>query len=350
MKHVSGDFYLSATDLSNQLACQHLTQLNRRVALGEIEKPTWYDPSIQILIQRGQEHEAGYVEFLQSKGLVIINLRGQSQDATIRAMREGADVIVQARLDKGIWLGYADILLKVPGKSNFGNWSYEVQDTKLAQTTRAATILQLCLYSELLSNIQGSLPEKMYVVKPGIDFPAESHRFADFQAYYRMTKQKFEEVISRGQVETYPDTVEHCNICSWWQVCDRKRHADDALSLVAGIRSLHIVELQKQNIGTLEQFATTDSLLKPDRGSMEILQRKQSQAKIQLKGRIEEKLLYDVLTEESGRGLNRLPEPDRSDVYFDIEGDAFYENGGLEYLLGYAYFEGESLVYKNLQV
>ena len=284
MKHVSGDFYLSATDLSNQLACQHLTQLNRRVALGKIGKPSWYDPSIEILIQRGQEHEAAYVEYLKSKGLVVINLRGQSQEATIRAMQQGADVIVQARLDHGMWLGYADILLKVPGKSSFGDWSYEVQDTKLAQNTRAATILQLCLYTELVSYLQGSTPEKMYVVKPGENFPAESYRFADFQAYYRMAKQNFEQVISQTEVVTYPDTVEHCNICAWWQVCDRKRHDDDALSLVAGIRSLHIVELQNQNINTLEQFATTESLSKPTRGNMEPLQRKQSQAKIQFKG------------------------------------------------------------------
>ena len=338
---------MSATDLSNQLACQHLTQLNRRVALREIGKPTWYDPSIEILIKRGQEHEAAYVRYLQSKGLVTSNLRGQSQGATIEAMKKGVDVIVQARLDKGVWLGYADILLRVPGASIFGDWSYEVQDTKLAQETRAATILQLCLYSELLADVQGSIPEKMYVVKPGENFPVESYRFADFQAYYRMAKHNFEKVILQGKVETYPDSVEHCNICAWWQVCDRKRHEDDALSLVAGIRSLHIVELQKQNISTLEQFAKTDTLLKPDRGNMETLQRKQSQARIQLRGRIEERLLYDVLVEEPGRGMNRLPEPDPGDVYFDIEGDAFYENGGLEYLLGYAYSDGGSLVYKK---
>jgi uncharacterized protein len=262
-------------------------------------------------------------------------------------MKDGADVIVQARLDKGVWLGYSDILLKVPGTSAFGEWSYEVQDTKLAQDTRAATILQLCLYSELLADVQGSIPEKMYVVKPGENFPVESYRFADFQAYYRMAKQNFEQVILRGNVETYPDSVEHCNICAWWQVCDRKRHEDDALSLVAGMRSLHIVELQKQNIATLEQFAKTETLLRPDRGNIETLQRKQSQARIQLRGRIEERLLYDVLMEEPGRGINRLPEPDAGDVYFDIEGDAFYENGGLEYLLGYAYSDGGSLVYQK---
>src|SRR6187455_1524526 len=99
MKHTADTFQLSATDLSNHLGCNHLTQLNRRVALREIEKPKWYDPSLEILIQRGHEHEKNYVEFLRAKGLKVVNLQGQPQEATIDAMANGVDVIVQARLD-----------------------------------------------------------------------------------------------------------------------------------------------------------------------------------------------------------------------------------------------------------
>ena len=106
MKYTSGIFQLSATDLSNYLGCNHLIYLNRLVALGEIKKPTWYDPSLEILIQRGQQHEAAYVQFLQEKGLKVANLRGQSREATIDAMKGGVDVLVQARLDNGIWIFY----------------------------------------------------------------------------------------------------------------------------------------------------------------------------------------------------------------------------------------------------
>src|SRR5262249_61653120 len=69
--------------------------------------------------------------------------------------------------------------------SNFGPWSYEALDTKLAQETKAGAVLQLCLYSDLLREIQGVLPERMYVVprKPG--FPLEPYRVDDYLAYYR---------------------------------------------------------------------------------------------------------------------------------------------------------------------
>lgn len=348
MKFDIEKFQLSATDLSNHLSCQHLTQLERKVALKEIKRPNYHDPSLDVLIKRGQDHEAAYVKFLSGKGLKVIDLRGQSVEATIDAMKNGVDVVVQGQLEVGIWGGYTDILLKVDGKSKFGNWSYEVQDTKLSQNTKAATILQLCLYTDLLTELQGAQPEKMYVIKPGESFATEEYRFVEFESYYRQVKRKFGKIITADAQSTYPDPVEHCNICRWWQVCDKKRHADDHLSLVAGIRSLHIVELQRQKIETLEQFAKANKLEKPERGNKETFVRKQSQAKIQLDGRYKNKLLYEVLPLEAGRGFNRLPEPNEGDVYFDIEGDAYYEDGGLEYVLGYAYREKGTLIYQRL--
>ncbi|MDZ7650289.1 MAG: TM0106 family RecB-like putative nuclease [Cytophagales bacterium] len=313
-----------------------------------MKKPSYRDPSLDVLIQRGQEHETAYVEFLSKEGLKVVDLKNQSIEATLKAMAQGVDVIVQAKLENGPWMGYADILLKVSGESRFGNWCYEVQDTKLAQNTRAATILQLCLYTDLLSTIQGTVPEKMYVVKPGENFPTESYRFAEFQAYYRLVKKNFESIIADTEQHTYPDPVEHCNICRWWQVCDKKRHADDHLSLVAGLRSLHIGELQRQKIQTLEQFATVEKLEKPERGNRETFLRKKSQAEVQLKGRQEHRLLHIMLPVETGRGLNRLTEPNEGDIYFDIEGDNYFEDGGLEYVLGYAFREKKNLTYQRL--
>ncbi|HEY9007232.1 MAG TPA: TM0106 family RecB-like putative nuclease [Ohtaekwangia sp.] len=348
MKYISDTFYLAATDLSNHISCLHLTQLNRQVALKEIKAPQWRDPSLEVLIRRGQEHEAAYIRHLESKDHSVAYLRGKSLDATLEAMRQGKDVIAQACLEEGHWSGYADVLIKVPGESKFGNWMYEVQDTKLSQNTRAATILQLCLYTELLAKLQGGVPKNMHVVKPGENFPTESYPYAQFQAYYRMVKKDLEQTMEQENLITYPDPSEHCSICSWWQVCDKKRHEDDHLSLVAGIRSLHIVELQRQKIDTLEQFAKAEKLERPERGNKASFARKQSQAGIQLEGRYQNKLLYEPLPIEKGRGLNRLPEPNEGDIYFDLEGDIFYEDGGLEYVFGYAYQENGTLVYKAI--
>ena len=55
--------------------------------------------------------------------------------------------------------------------------------TKLARETKGGTVLQLCLYSDLLGIGQDLVPEFAYVVAPGSDYAPEPYRIADFAAY-----------------------------------------------------------------------------------------------------------------------------------------------------------------------
>jgi len=335
MKHSSNQFILAATDLSNHLSCHHLTQLNRQVAQNILSKPSWHDPMMDVLRDRGMEHEKAYVEHLMALGKQVVDLRGKSKEDVVKAMEDKADVLVQVSLQTGSWQGIADILIKVERPSRFGNWSYEVQDTKLTQNTKAGTILQLCLYSELVAEVQGVDPENLSVITPGNDFKPEQYRYADFSAYYRQVKKQFEQIMTDQDLPTYPEPKAHCQICNWWQECDKKRHADDHLSLVAGIQSQQIEGLNIQNISTLEKFAEEDKLIKPERGELESLERRQDQARIQLDGRRKNAPIYKFLELEEGRGFHRLPLPNEGDIYLDLEGDGFFPDGGLEYLFGY---------------
>ena len=327
---------LAATDLSNHLACRHLTQLDRAVSEGRRSPPSWADPALAVLQQRGFEHERAYIEHLRAQGLTI----AEPGEHTLAAMRAGAEAIVQAELRRGRWQGRADVLLRVSSASDLGDWSYEVVDTKLAQDTRAGTVLQLCLYSELVQEMQGRAPEWMHVVKPGEDFPRESFRRDDFGAYYRLVRDRLQGVIEAPPSHsTYPDPVAHCDICRWWKECDQRRHADDNLCLVAGIRPLHIGELESQGIRTLAQFAEEPRPYrqKPARGSLEAFARAHGQARIQLAGRRAGQPRYELLSPESGLGFFKLPAPDPGDVFFDIESDPFAGEEGMEYLLGIAF-------------
>src|ERR1039458_1960288 len=193
MKASSANIRLAATDLSNHLACRHLTALDLAVAVGARPAPTWHSPDAWVLQQRGIAHENAYVQYLKSQGLSIVNLRDAGDDEnavaeTVAAMHCGPDVIVQAALAEENWFGRADVLRKVDRLSKLGSWSYEVYDCKLARETKAATILQLSLYSELIAAVQGVLPESMYVVPPGEAFLAEQYRVLDYAAYYRYVK------------------------------------------------------------------------------------------------------------------------------------------------------------------
>lgn len=350
MKLDSNGLRLSATDLAQHLGCPHLTQLDRAAAEGRLDSPIWTDPVLEMLKQRGIDHETAYAKHLADQGLSVAEVGCDgSVDRVVELMRAGTDVILQAPLADGRFAGIADFLRKVSRPSELGDFSYEVIDTKLALETRAGTILQLCMYTEAVGKIQGHTPEYMHVVKPGEEFEQESFRTADIGAYFRLIKAKLEAVAAAApDEETYPTPVPQCSICRWWHNCDARRREDDHLSLVAGMSTLHAAEFTRQGVRTLTQLGEASEPLKekPARGSAGGFDRLHAQARIQLQGRQAGEHQYELLDLEGERGLLRLPEPSPGDIFFDIEAARFYEGGGLEYLLGWSQLDDQGqLVY-----
>src|SRR5262249_13579056 len=154
-----------------------------------LKPPAWRRPGLDALRERGMEHERAYLAHLESQGVELARGgEGTGVAWTLEAMRRGTDAIVQASLAAGRLGGRADVLRRVARPSALGAWSYEAVDTKLAKETRAGTLLQLALYSDLLANLQGALPECMHVVTPGTEFEPESFRVEEFLAYYRLVR------------------------------------------------------------------------------------------------------------------------------------------------------------------
>lgn len=111
MKQTDAGIRLSPSDLSNHLACRHLTALDLAVAHGLLAKPVVHSHFLDMLRARGDAHEKAYVESLRARGLLVVDLSASPHegasaqrltdegfDATRAAMASGAAVIVQAPL------------------------------------------------------------------------------------------------------------------------------------------------------------------------------------------------------------------------------------------------------------
>jgi len=359
MRIASGEIRLAATDVSNHLACHHLTNLQLSVARGERAEPEWQAPDLAVLREMGLRHEKSYLEFLVQGGSQVLNLAGIGGEArilgeTILAMERGVEVIAQGALSSGRWFGRPDILRKVQKPSRFGSWSYEAYDCKLARETKATTLLQLAFYSELLGPVQGTDPECMYVVPTGKGFQPESYRVAEYAAYYRHVKERLEAACEEGEpTATYPEPCVHCDVCQWFRQCDARRRGDDHLSLVAGITRLQRKQLEDWKIETLAKLAVLPIPLKqnPLHGSRGGIERVREQARVQADGRTQGKPVHETLSPiVEGTGFFKLPEPTPGDVFVDLEGDPFAGDletgGGHQYLFGFvAADERQSLSY-----
>ena len=347
---------LSATDLSNHLACRHLTVLDLEVARGTKPAPGFSSPDLRVIQELGLRHEAAYLASLIERGSSVADLRGFRNDETAAAetrtrMEAGIDVIAQGTLAVGRWFGRPDVLRKVPKPSAFGDWSYEVYDCKLARETKATTILQLALYSDLLATVQGHAPEFMYVVPPAIDFAEEAHRIADYAAYFRHVKARLEKSCDRGEAApTYPEPCAHCDVCRWYKECDATRRADDHLSLVAGISRLQRNQFVVWDASSVASLAVFPIPLKqkPLHGSRESHERMREQARIQVDGRVQSKAVHELLAIAENTGFCRLPVPSAQDMFVDLEGDPFVGICGQEYLYGFvARAGGQALAYEK---
>jgi predicted RecB family nuclease len=358
---IDGSPVYSATDLVGFLACSHRLALERAALAGLVRKPIRSDPAIDLIAKRGHAHEQRYLEELRASGKSVIEIArdGSIADAgaglraaageTEAAMREGADVIYQATFFDGRWRGHADFLLRVDRSSSLGPWSYEVADTKLARHVTGGAVLQICSYVEQLTRVQGLQPEQLHVVLGGSERRHESFRVDDYMAYYRRVKAEFEAAVAAGApvypvTASYPDPVEHCDVCKWIVDCKAQRRADDDLSLVAGISARQRRALKDRDVRTRRGLAELQLPVQPrlDGVSGQALQRIRDQARIQVEGEDEQRTKWELLEPErdddgvliSDRGFLVLPPPSSNDLFFDIEGDPFAFEDGVEYLFG----------------
>ena len=130
------------------------------------------DPELDIIRKRGFEHEKRYLADLgrrrpdgrsrsrrTARSRTAATSSRAAAAATIEAMASGADVIYQATFFDGTWRGHADFLLSASTTRSvhrvWGPWHYEVADTKLARHVKASAVLQICSYVDQLERDPG---------------------------------------------------------------------------------------------------------------------------------------------------------------------------------------------------
>ena len=120
-----GTLVLAATDLTNYLACAHLTQQRLAIVRGRRSKPRPADdPHAELIRERGERHEAeqlarlsqecgGHVDLSTEKPPFSRDALERDAAATIAAMRDAAPLIYQAQFFDGSWQGRADFLRRI---------------------------------------------------------------------------------------------------------------------------------------------------------------------------------------------------------------------------------------------
>ncbi|PRD68111.1 nuclease [Malikia spinosa] len=340
----------SASDLVNYLECEHLTTLD----LVDLHTPlprSADSEEVRLMQAKGFAHEAEFLAELQRRHARVIDIAKDNDsvarkvEATRRAMGDGHDIIFQATLQDGCFIGHADFLRKVHLPSSLGDWSYEVLDTKLARSPKAKFIVQLAYYSAMVAKIQGVEPLSMHVVLG--DKTELTYRYADYARYLGMLTQRFLDRVAEPPAQTYPVPCDKCGQCKWNELCDERRLNDDHLSQVANITRLQVKKLETAGVSTLQALATLPAGAAISKLLPQTLEKLRHQARLQYQGRQTGQRHLEVLpqVDDELRGFARLPRPAAGDLFFDMEGDPL-EEGGLEYLFGLYFLEAGTPQFK----
>lgn len=114
-----GQFHFSPSDLTRYMESPFASWMDR-FSIEHPDQAPEKDPAdalMSSLAQKGYEHEDALEAAFIEQGLNVVKIEGESSDEkhakTLAAMRQGADVIVQARLELPPFGGYADFLVKV---------------------------------------------------------------------------------------------------------------------------------------------------------------------------------------------------------------------------------------------
>jgi uncharacterized protein len=338
MQFLDGKLLMSASDLVNFLGCKHATYLDLRDLTDPVAIPK-RDAATILIFERGLEHEKRYLASLKDQGCAVVEVPGEGFDLfertalTRQAMCVGAEVIYQAALVEPPWLGYADFLERAEEASKLGSWSYDAVDTKLPRTAKPEHIIQLTTYSKLIGNEQGRMPQRMHIQLGNGE--RVSLRVSDFVHYHSIAECGLEMFAKRPPALSAGEPCGHCRICRWKGRCEADWDAADHLTLVANITRHQIKRLREAGISTVRSLAALPSGSRVPGVQLDTLDRLRHQATLQIAKRDTDSNYVETLPLIPGKGFARLPHPDAGDLFFDMEGTQFSEDGSLEYLFGF---------------
>ena len=235
------------------------------------------------------------------------------------------------------WRGHADFLERVERPSDLGAVELRGRRHQARALGQAVLLVQLCLYSELLPALQGTAPSRCTscsargerkTLRAGRlrrllpPHAALSSRPSSSDGLERHLPGPGRRTAGCAAGRTSATSADgRTTTSAWSRACAA---ADRASSRRAGITTVaELAELgadgrpPRDRRGSLRAPAPAGAA--PGRPARD----RRAELRAARAGR----------ADEARRGFARLPEPSEGDVFFDIEGDPFFEDG-LEYLWG----------------
>jgi len=345
------NFY-SPSMLKKYLSCKHIIfneKYEKELKLKRREN-TILD---QIRFDKGNLHEEKYFQKLKKKYKKVKDIKKLKDvdkfDETIKAMKDGYEIIYGGWLTDGLWRGESDFLeINRNKKSNFGDYSYTVIDTKNSTVIKGDHIYQVGVYCDLLKKAQGVFPDSFFILLK--DGSKEKVNLNDVLEVFYSQKKSYEKFLEKEINNTKAEKCSFCNFCSFIDVCEADWKKNRHLNQVGGINKINIKKLKKNGIETIDDLCKLKTNTKILGLREEIVKKRIEQAKLQLEFEKTGIPIFKNIDENLyvRKGFNLLPKPSEGDLFFDLESTQHAYDEKIEYLFGIYYLENNEKKYISL--
>ncbi len=218
------------------------------------------------------------------------------------------------------FFGRPTLLIKIPGKSIFGDWLYFPVNIKLGRRPKPEYKLIAAYHAQMLAIIQGVLPPQSQLIL---------RQQGTYNIHLEYWLSRMENIVAEciemliGQQE--PEVFisrQRCSLCNWYGHCYKIAKSQQHLSLIPGITPKRYESLTEMGLDTLESIAAVsqNSLGEKIGKNVAVLLQQQTQS-----------LLLEKAMVRADYNLKHLPPSSPIELYFDIEAEPDRQ---VDYLLG----------------
>ena len=210
------------------------------------------DPLIRLLQDEGLigEREKGLLSDRDVSEVALDDVDEAAQK-TLELMREGVPTIYRGVLIHGRFVGQPDILERVEGESQFGDYYYVACDIKRSSHLKDEYRFQGAFYADLLHEIQGVRPVQGYVMRS--DKTVEGYLIEEVYADYKLTLDAIEQIVDGEKPDAFLTSA--AKNSPWFEDIYKEVQLCDDLSLINRIWKSEVESLKSVSINTVEDLA-----------------------------------------------------------------------------------------------
>lgn len=314
------------------------------------------EPTKEFLLKLKRENKLHIDTVLQERSLVYQQPEAKKKDWLLRSqqtwdlMSQGVECIYRGKLhiDLSDWqtslvnseidipdgidtnlttediilIADPTLLIKQPGKSIFGDWTYIPVNIKLGRRPKPEYKLIAAYHAQIVAAIMGDFPPRStLILRQQNDYHINLEYW--LPRMHKIVNDCIEMLVAKQTPEVFISR-QRCSLCHWHGYCHAHAKSERHLSLVPGITPKRYESLLEMGLDSLEAIAAANHSQMAEKIGKEIASQLQQQTR---------SLLLDtplIRTNYNLQNNHKLPSH-AIEFYFDIEAEP---DRNLDYLLG----------------